>query len=466
MSLKGNIEAEALNGQIQKLLELRGYSAYEIALKNGFKGTEEEWLASLKADFDEEADEAKASIFSYVDETVVPGAVEEINTAKDAAKTELEGASEKEKKEISEYTREEMASARDDAIVLLNEEANKFASHILMTPDENGRVYLEFGKKYKVFADAKTVDIFESAGGGTQTIYDCYVEQGFYSGGILYRSYHTNQDASSYYDVSSYLAIDDTYSEFFTMRVLDMCEGVEVGSNAVTVDVIYELEKTDKNGALVLSRRKDQIHNVADPKDITGEYAFVEGAKAVYLCNSDLVLEGVNGEDGESAFIRYSANADGTDFAEEWSEERNYIGFATGKEAPTDKSGYQWIPIAESSGTDLLWENASPGSVFPATSFIIPGAEAYTEFFVLCRLRASSARYTLGGVIVKDVGSKVYLITGTAWAARNADAQTVEGGVKFSFSLASLYQCRTATLTVNYENYCIPYRIYGVKRKV
>ena len=27
---------------------LRGYSAYEIAVQNGFNGTEEEWLASLE----------------------------------------------------------------------------------------------------------------------------------------------------------------------------------------------------------------------------------------------------------------------------------------------------------------------------------------------------------------------------------------------------------------------------------
>lgn len=45
---------------------------------------------------------------------------------------------------------------------------------------------------------------------------------------------------------------------------------------------------------------------------------------------------------GDSAFIRYSANADGTDFTETWSEGQNYIGFATGQSAPTDKSGYVW----------------------------------------------------------------------------------------------------------------------------
>lgn len=47
MSLQGNAEGTALKGKINKLIELHGYSAYEIALIHGFKGTEEEWLASL-----------------------------------------------------------------------------------------------------------------------------------------------------------------------------------------------------------------------------------------------------------------------------------------------------------------------------------------------------------------------------------------------------------------------------------
>ena len=52
-------------------------------------------------------------------------------------------------------------------------------------------------------------------------------------------------------------------------------------------------------------------------------------------------------EKGDSAFIRYSSNADGTNFTEEWSEGQNYIGFATGLEAPTDKSGYTWCKFKE-----------------------------------------------------------------------------------------------------------------------
>lgn len=45
---------------------------------------------------------------------------------------------------------------------------------------------------------------------------------------------------------------------------------------------------------------------------------------------------------GDSAFIRFSAHADGTDFTEERSEGQNYIGFATGQTAPMDKSQYDW----------------------------------------------------------------------------------------------------------------------------
>lgn len=48
MSLTGNVTADKLlRGKINGLEKIRGYSAYEIALINGFKGTEEEWLDSL-----------------------------------------------------------------------------------------------------------------------------------------------------------------------------------------------------------------------------------------------------------------------------------------------------------------------------------------------------------------------------------------------------------------------------------
>ena len=38
------------NGNTAVIRAVRGMSAYEIAVVNGFKGTEKEWLASLQAE--------------------------------------------------------------------------------------------------------------------------------------------------------------------------------------------------------------------------------------------------------------------------------------------------------------------------------------------------------------------------------------------------------------------------------
>lgn len=59
MSLTGKAEGKTLRGKINRLEELQGYSAYEVAVIHGFEGTEEEWLASLRPT-DEEIKQAFA----------------------------------------------------------------------------------------------------------------------------------------------------------------------------------------------------------------------------------------------------------------------------------------------------------------------------------------------------------------------------------------------------------------------
>lgn len=44
-----------------------------------------------------------------------------------------------------------------------------------------------------------------------------------------------------------------------------------------------------------------------------------------------------------SVWIKYSANADGSNFTDEWSEGQNYIGFATANECPTKKNDFEWV---------------------------------------------------------------------------------------------------------------------------
>lgn len=51
MSLTGNaVSGYTLRGKLSGLKTIHGHSAYEVAVINGFSGTEEEWLASLKGD--------------------------------------------------------------------------------------------------------------------------------------------------------------------------------------------------------------------------------------------------------------------------------------------------------------------------------------------------------------------------------------------------------------------------------
>ena len=60
---------------------------------------------------------------------------------------------------------------------------------------------------------------------------------------------------------------------------------------------------------------------------------------------------------GDSAFVRYSKNADGTDFTEEWSSGQTYIGFATGQKAPIDKSEYTWFYVGNEIDLTLYVKN-------------------------------------------------------------------------------------------------------------
>ena len=51
MSLTGNAESGyTLRGKLSGFDTIRGYSAYEVAVINGFRGTEEEWLATLRGE--------------------------------------------------------------------------------------------------------------------------------------------------------------------------------------------------------------------------------------------------------------------------------------------------------------------------------------------------------------------------------------------------------------------------------
>ena len=65
MSLEGTAEGKTLVGSINKC-DVLTISAYGIAVKNGFEGTEEEWLESLKGK-DVTDDQVEAAVEAYME---------------------------------------------------------------------------------------------------------------------------------------------------------------------------------------------------------------------------------------------------------------------------------------------------------------------------------------------------------------------------------------------------------------
>lgn len=68
----------------------------------------------------------------------------------------------------------------------------------------------------------------------------------------------------------------------------------------------------------------------------------VTGTDECYLVNEFAEVRAGDGDDGDSVFVRFSASEDGSNFTETWTDGQNYIGFATGQTAPTDKAAYTW----------------------------------------------------------------------------------------------------------------------------
>lgn len=85
MSLDGKATAKnVIKGKLSLPEAIRGYSAYEIAVLNGFIGTEEEWLASLKGDKGEDGKDGKNGtdgkdyVLTEADKNVIADSVKEM----------------------------------------------------------------------------------------------------------------------------------------------------------------------------------------------------------------------------------------------------------------------------------------------------------------------------------------------------------------------------------------------------
>lgn len=202
----------------------------------------------------------------------------------------------------------------------------KSASQVMVEEDGWQHHTLEVGKSYKV---KKTVD------GATEWGFILQVTAN-------YRAFVWNEEAGTLVEqdadktVTVDLGTPTIYDDYKKIRVC----GFELQSYGDASDkkVIFVIELDGVRQEIDSGEKTAIITN----NPVTGACVLFN-ATEVYLLNEDAVVEA---RDGNSAFVRYSANADGTGFTEEWSEGKNYIGIATGLSAPTDKSGYTWALFA------------------------------------------------------------------------------------------------------------------------
>lgn len=72
MSIQGKAESYVkMRGSLSKPDAIVGKSAYEVAVANGFDGTEAEWLASLKGEKGEKGDKGDGYTLSDADKAEI-----------------------------------------------------------------------------------------------------------------------------------------------------------------------------------------------------------------------------------------------------------------------------------------------------------------------------------------------------------------------------------------------------------
>jgi hypothetical protein len=165
----------------------------------------------------------------------------------------------------------------------------------------------------------------------------------------------------------------------------------------------------------------------------------------------------------KSAFIRYSANADGTDFTEQWSNGQNYIGFATGQTAPTDKSKYTWILLPQGESAFIRYSSHNDGRDFTeewsagqcyigvATGHIAPTDKSEYTWALLCEdVRTYQAMFA-NSLVGKAQGAVVSMddVASDGIAIVNLRSKNLIPYPYYSSATTSL---NGVTITINEDN--------------
>ena len=224
----------------------------------------------------------------------------------------------------------------DDAVDALS----KVASYMVQQPHTPGEKYmLEVGKTYLI-RNTSAVDNW-----GMDVTMSAYSTNEVYDPGVV----KTSRLSLPKYDKHSTgvkIKLLEVLTNIDTNEDDDGATGTEyylgVEYDAAPDNLIEQSQRYYKPDAIEWS--KNGVYGaIPDFFDSVKYEIFVTGATEIFICNDDAPT--IYGAPGDSAFIRYSAYSDGTDFVDEWSAGLNYMGFTTGQIAPTDKNAYTWVPM-------------------------------------------------------------------------------------------------------------------------
>lgn len=195
----------------------------------------------------------------------------------------------------------------------------KSAAYILLYHGSGGTVELSAGKDYKFVT-------VEKADNTPSWSFDAEIEI----------AYTGNHGANTHSASMAAIADFDKYKNSMKFRY----GGIEVDtlsqSGYTTITWYYYIDDVKTSNEVTISGTLTDV-------SATVRFVSARGTNECLLINEDAQTKATDGTDGKSAFIRYSANADGTDFTVTRSEGQYYVGFATALEAPTNKADYTWV---------------------------------------------------------------------------------------------------------------------------
>lgn len=140
---------------------------------------------------------------------------------------------------------------------------------------------------------------------------------------------------------------------------------------AYQINAIQDLVSTGFKGNAIknISVRSGAVTSDGSPTfDFTFTYQGGDGQEVTTTATAEIPVstipstpgaEGAVGPKGDSVFIKYSANSDGTGFTNSWTEGQSYIGIAVAQIEPANKTEYIWTKFIDKRITGLRFNGTN-----------------------------------------------------------------------------------------------------------